>query len=122
VGERRWVEDPRYVGEGSGPVEQAVGRELAALGWREDMAEAMGTRGFQALALAENIDAAGGSAGYYVPSLNKELRETMREIRDGLGTADTGGVDADGKRKEAEVSDFTARRARRSAPPAGSGG
>jgi hypothetical protein len=121
VADRQWKEDPRFAGGPEGPLQQAVGRELVELGWREDMADRLGTLGTQAILLAENIDSVGGAASYWVAGANKELRETMKEVRDAVGSADAGKVDADGKRKETEVSDFAARRARRSAPPAGSG-
>jgi hypothetical protein len=116
VGDRQWVEDPRFMGSPAGPLQQAVAAELVEMGWREDMAERLGTLGQQALHLAENIDGAGGTSAYYVPGLNKELRETMKEAREAVATADAGKVDADGVREEAEVADFEARRQSRRRP------
>jgi hypothetical protein len=116
VADRQWKEDPRFAGSPEGPLQQAVGRELVELGWREDMSERLGTLGTQALLLAENIDSVGGAASYWVAGANKELRETMKEVRDAVATADAGKVDQDGKREEAEVADFEARRQSRRRP------
>ncbi len=126
-GSRRWQRDPTYgytgedLAEGPGPLEQAVGRELTELGWREDLSSAFGTLGWQALHAAENIDDAGGSAGYYVPPLNRELRETMAAARDAASTAkDAGKVDQDGQPVAPEVKtleDYKADRAKRRPPP-----
>jgi len=116
VGERQWMDDPRYAGQPEGPLQQAVGRELVEMGWREGMSERLGTLGHQALSIAENIDSVGGAKAYWVAGANKELRETMREAREAVATADAGKVDADGKREEAEVADFEARRASRRRP------
>ncbi len=124
--DRRWESDPRYeMAEGKiGPLEQSVGRELAQLGWREDLSSAFGTLGWQALSVAENIDGAAGGSAYYVPGLNKELRETMTEARRAVETAaDAGKVDQDGQPVKAapSIDDYRARREQRRPPPAAEG-
>jgi hypothetical protein len=95
-------------------LEQQVRRELDELGWQENLSSGFGTLGWQALHVAENIDDAGGSAAYYVPGLNRELRETMTELRKAVSTAqDAGKTDPDGKPVEPEVADFQVHRNKR---------